>query len=275
MFFIKHQRLSYEAPMITPKTLSVLVAHHAPVTRFGLTSLLKSRRRFKVVAETSSAPVARRLFSEIQPDLVILSLTLQHGDGISLLRDFRKMNPVARMLVLTAREDPLSVQRAFRAGARGYIVAQDETSEVLHALERIVAGQLYASATVAHRFLQMLAAGLVETPRDPCAHLSDRELQVFRLIGSGLGTSRVAKELQLSVKTIETHRQRIKQKLGLTKGMELTRRAAEWVLAASRSRVKYSSLLLLAIATDFGFELVKLLEDVFESADSSLAMTLW
>ena len=79
--------------MVSPKTLSVLIVHHAPVTRFGLTALLKSSRGFKVVGETSSATVARRLFAEIQPDLVILGLTLQHGDGISLLRDFRKMNP--------------------------------------------------------------------------------------------------------------------------------------------------------------------------------------
>jgi DNA-binding NarL/FixJ family response regulator len=258
--------------MISPKTLSVLVVHQAPVTRFGLTTLLKSNRGLKVVGETGSAPVALRLFSEIEPDLVVLGLTLQHGDGISLLRDFRKMNPAARTLVLTAREDALSVQRAFRAGACGYIVTQDETSEVLHALERIAAGEFYASATVARALLQMLARGSIETPRDRCAQLSDRELQVFRLIGSGLGTSRVAEELQLSIKTIETHRQHIKEKLGLTKAPELTRRAAEWMLAATRSRMKYSSLLLLTIANDFGFELVKLHEDLFQFADASLVM---
>jgi len=243
LFFIKHLRFCTKCIMIAPKTLSVLVVHHAPVTRFGLTTLVKSNRGFKVVGETNSAPVARRLFSEIQPDLVILSLTLQHGDGISLLRDFRKMNRAARTLVLSAREDPLSVQRAFRAGAYGYVVAQDETSEVLHALERIVAGELYTSTTVAHRLLQMLASGLVETPRDRCSHLSDRELQVFRLIGRGLGTSLVAKELQLSVKTIETHRQRIKQKLGLIKGMELTRQAADWMFSGAHRRMKHDSLL--------------------------------
>jgi DNA-binding NarL/FixJ family response regulator len=259
--------------MISPKTLSVLVVHHAPVTRFGLTTLLKSSRGFKVVGETSLAPVARRLFSEIQPDLVILGLTLQHGDGISLLRDFRKMNRAARTLVLTAREDALSVQRAFRAGACGYVVTQDETSEVLHALERIAAGELFASATVGRALLQMLARGLVETPRDRCAQLSDRELQVFRLIGSGLGTSRVAKELQLSIKTIETHREHIKQKLGVTNGTELTRRASELLLAAG-TRLKHSSLLFLTIANDLGCELVKFHIDVFQSADASLVMAL-
>jgi DNA-binding NarL/FixJ family response regulator len=225
----------------TPKKLSVLVVHHAPVTRFGLTTLLKSNHGFKVVGETSSAPVARRLFSEIQPDLVVLGLTLQHGDGVSLLRDFRKIHPTARTLVLTTREDPLSVQRAFRAGACGYVVAQDETSEVLHGLEQIAAGEFYASATVARALVQMLARGSVETPRDRCAQLSDRELEVFRLIGSGLGTSHVAKELQLSVKTIETHRLHIRQKLGLTKGVELSRQAAKWMLSAARSRIKYSA----------------------------------
>jgi DNA-binding NarL/FixJ family response regulator len=229
--------------MISPKQLSVLIVHHAPVTRFGLTSLLKSNRGFKVVGQTSSAPVARGLFAEIQPDLVILSLTLQHGDGISLLRDFKKMNRAARALVLTARQDALSLQRAFRAGACGYVVAEDETSEVLHALERIATGKFYASATVACALLQMLARGSIETPQDRYAQLSDRELQVFRLIGSGLGTSRVAKELQLSIKTIETHRQHIKQKLGLTKAPELSRRAAEWIRSAAHSRMKHSSLL--------------------------------
>ena len=222
--------------MVPLKKLSVLIVHHAPLTRFGLTTLIKSRRRFKVIGETGEAPVARRMFTENSPDVVVLSLTLQHGDGIALLKDFKKMNPAARALVVTARTDSLSVQRAFKAGARGYVVAEDEAAEVLHALERIAADELYASGTVARGLLQMLANGSVETRRDVCGQLSDRELQVFRLIGSGLGSSRVAQELHLSVKTIETHRQRIKQKLGLTNGAELTRRATEWLVSAVRKR---------------------------------------
>ena len=224
--------------MHSPKKLSVLIVHHSPLMRFALTTLIKSSRQFKVVGETGEAPVARRLFAESGAELVVLSLTLHRGDGIALLKDFKKMNPRAHALVVTAREDSLSVQRAFKAGARGYVVTEDEATEVLHALERIAAGELYASGTVARGLLQMLASGLVETPRDTCGQLSDRELQVFRLIGTGLGTSRVASELQLSVKTIETHRQRIKQKLGLTNGTELTRRAAEWMLSATRERAK-------------------------------------
>ena len=221
-----------------PKKMSVLIVHHSPLMRFALTTLIKLSQQFMVIAETGEAPVARQLFAEKMPALVVLSLTLQRGDGIALLKDFKKMNPAARALVVTARTDSLSVQRAFKAGARGYVVTEDETFEVLHALECIAAGELYASSTVARGLLQMLASGSVETPRDGCSQLSDRELQVFRLIGSGFGTSRVASELQLSVKTIETHRQRIKQKLGLTNGTELIQRAAEWMLSAARDRTK-------------------------------------
>ena len=225
--------------MPPPKKLSVLIVHHAPLMRFGLSALIRLNRRFKVVGDTGEAPVARELFAKTDPDLVVLSLTLLHGDGFSLLKDFRKLNPVARTLVVTARLDSLSVQRAFKAGARGYVVADDETAEVLTALERVAAGELYASGTIARGLLQMLANGSVETHGNAFANLSDRELQVFRLIGSGLGTSRVAAELQLSVKTIETHRQRIKQKLGLTNGSELMQRAAEWVLGAVRERARW------------------------------------
>lgn len=180
--------------------------------------------------------MARRIFTAHSPALVVLSLSLQHGDGIALLKDFKKMNPAARALVVTARTDLLSVQRAFKAGARGYVVAADETAEVLQALGRIAADELYVSPTVARGLLQMLANGSVETRREAYGQLSDRELQVFRLIGGGFGTARVATELQLSVKTIETHRQRIKQKLGLANSTELTQRAAQWLLHAARQR---------------------------------------
>lgn len=218
------------------KRLSVLVAHYAPLMRFALTTLVRSQRQFHVIGETGEAPIARRLFAECKPDLVVLSLTLQHGDGFGLLKDFRRMNPQARTLVVTARNDSLSVQRAFKSGVCGYVVTEDQTAEVLQALQRIAAGELYTSATVARSLLQMLADGEVEARGDDCAALSDRELQVFRLIGSGFGTSRVASELNLSIKTIETHRQRIKEKLGLTNALQLTQRAMAWHLDGLQQR---------------------------------------
>jgi len=220
--------------MRPPKKLSVLVAHHAPMIRYCLAKLMQSDTRFTVTGETGEAPVARRLFREFVPDLVVLSLTLQHGDGYSLLKDLRKTQPAVRALIVSGRRDSLSVQRAFKAGAKGYVTSADDPAEVLKALERISEGERYVSDSVAQGLLLMLANGSVAARGNGCEELSDRELQVFRLIGSGLGTSRVARELQVSVKTIETHRQRIKQKLGLTTGAELTQRAVNWLMQTAR-----------------------------------------
>jgi DNA-binding NarL/FixJ family response regulator len=224
--------------MAPPGKHLVLIAHYAPITRFGLATLVKSSRHFGVAGTTGHAPTARQLFCEKQPRLVISSLQLCEGNGISLVKDFRKMDRSVPTLVVSERTDPLSVQRAFKAGARGYVATLDDTSEVLNALELILCGGLYASTSVARGLLEMLVAGAIETKRDAHGQLSDRELEVFRLIGRGVGTSRIAQELHLSVKTIETHRERIKNKLGIERAPELTRCATEWLLEEGRKRMK-------------------------------------
>jgi len=201
--------------MVSLKKARVLIVHSQPVMRYGLVALIRSSKHFEVCAETGEAPAARRLFAEHRPDLVVLNLTLRHGDGIALIKDFRKLNRAARALVVTARNDTLSLERVFKAGACGYVVTQDETAEVLHALERIASGELYASGTVSRGLLEMLAAGAVETRKADARQLSDRELQV-------------------SVKTVETHQSHIKQKLGLHTGVELNQRATRWLLNATR-----------------------------------------
>ena len=226
--------------MPPPGNKLVLIAHYAPVTRVGLVALLEASRRFTIVGATGHAPTARQLFCEKQPQLVVLSLTLQDGDGISLLKDFKKIDCSVPALVVSQRSDALSVQRAFRAGARGYIGALDDTDEISHALDLISAGGLYASPSVAGALLQMLAAGSVEAKRDGYGRLSDRELEVFRLIGRGSGTLRIAEELHLSVKTIETHKERIKHKLGIERAPDLTRRATEWLMEQTRKRIGLS-----------------------------------
>src|SRR6266704_176823 len=127
--------------MVSLKKARVLIVHSQPVMRFGLVALIRSSKHFQVCAETGEAPVARRLFAEHRPDLVVLNLTLHHGDGIALIKDFRKLNPVARTLVVTARIDALFRRRVFKAGAGRYVVTQDESAEVLHALERLARGE--------------------------------------------------------------------------------------------------------------------------------------
>jgi DNA-binding NarL/FixJ family response regulator len=216
----------------------VLVIHHAPLIRSGLTGLIDASERFAVCAQTDDAPVAREMFIEYQPQLVMLGLTLNHGNGIGLIKDFRRLNGAARILVLSARGDPLFIQRAFRAGAHGYLAIEDDASEVLRALDQLSTGHLYASARVTRRLLESLASSEIQPARSEVRPLSDRELQVFSLIGRGFGASRLATELHLSVKTIETYQAHLKEKLGLHSAAELSDKAARWMANSARRNLQ-------------------------------------
>jgi DNA-binding NarL/FixJ family response regulator len=232
-----------DSPMKRLAKMKVLIIHNAPLIRSGLAALIDANDRFAVCAQTDDAPSAREMFVQHQPQLVALGLTLRRGSGIELIKDFRRLNRATRLLVLSAREDPLSIQRAFRAGTHGYLALQDDSSEVLRALERISEGDLYASASVIRRLLESLVTNEIEPARSEVRPLSDRELQVFSLIGRGFGASRLANELHLSVKTIETYQAHIKQKLGLHTAAELSEKAAHWMLHSMRRSLQLKKLL--------------------------------
>jgi DNA-binding NarL/FixJ family response regulator len=228
------EAFAIESPIESPIKSKVLVVHHAPLVRSGIAGLIDASDCFAVCAQTGDAPRAREMFVEHQPQVVLLGLTLHRGNGIELIKDFERLNNAVRTLVLSAREDPLSIQRAFRAGAHGYLGIEDDASEVLQALDRIAAGYLYASAGVTQRLLESLASSEIESTCSEVKPLSDRELQVFSLIGRGFGASRLASELHLSVKTIETYQAHIKEKLGLRSAAELSDKAARWTLQSMR-----------------------------------------
>jgi len=232
-----------DSPMKRLAKLKVLIIHHAPLIRSGLIALIEATGRFAACGETDDAPTGREMFVKHQPRLVALGLTLRHGNGIELIKDFRRLNSTARILVLSAREDPLSIQRAFRAGTHGYLALEDDPAEVLLALNRISDGHLYASASVTRGLLKSLASNEVQPTRSEVKPLSDRELQVFSLIGRGFGASRLATELHLSVKTIETHQAHIKEKLGLHTAAELSDKAGHWMLHSMRETGQLKKLL--------------------------------
>ena len=217
-----------------PTGRAVLVVHGSPILRVGVATVVNSGRHFFVCGEAGEAACARELFGRLRPDVVVLGLSLSHGDGIELLKDLNKQRAAVPALVITAREDPLSLQRAFRAGARGYVLATDGTAELLRALASVSAGEFYASPSAGQQLLAALATGAIDPACEKVAGLSDRELQVFRLIGRGLGATKVAAELRVSVKTVESHRTHIKEKLGLATGAELNARAERWLLDAMR-----------------------------------------
>jgi DNA-binding NarL/FixJ family response regulator len=215
----------------------VLIVHSSPVIRLGLAILLTKSGRFVVCGQTETASTARALFEQHRPELVVAGLTLRGGDGIGLIKDFRKLHPTSRTLVLSKSDDALAVQRAFRAGARAYLIAADDTSEILAALDRILAGDFYASASVSRRLLENLASGQIRSNDSKVNGLSDRELQVFSLFGRGYGATQLAAELHLSVKTIETHQMRIKEKLGLRSAAELSHAASLWMSEVARRQL--------------------------------------
>jgi DNA-binding NarL/FixJ family response regulator len=234
--------------------INVLIIHHAPLIRSGLAALIDANDRFAVCAQTDDAPTAREMCVRHQPQLVVLGLTLRRGSGIELIKDFRRLNRAARLLVLSARVDPLSIQRAFRAGARGYLAIEDEAFEVLQALDQIAAGYLYTSPNVSRRLLTTLANGEIASARSELTALSDRELQVFSLIGRGFGASRLATELHLSVKTIETYQAHIKEKLGLHSAAELSDKAGRWMLHSMRRNLRLKKLVTTAEDTAPSFQ---------------------
>jgi DNA-binding NarL/FixJ family response regulator len=232
-----------DSPMKGPATLKVLIIHHAPLIRSGLIALIEATGRFAVCGETDDAPTGREMFVKHQPRVVVLGLTVHRGGGIDLIKDFRRLNSTARFLVVSAREDPLSIQRAFRAGTHGYLALEDDSAEVSNGLNRIADGHLYASATVTRNLLKSLGTNEIEPARSEVKALSDRELQVFSLIGRGFGASRLANELHLSVKTIETYQAHIKEKLGLHSAAELSEKATHWALQSMRRNLQSKKLL--------------------------------
>ena len=232
-----------DSPMNRAARIQVLIIHHAPLVRSGLVGLLEANERFAVCAQTDDAPTAREMFVKHQPQLVALGLTVRRGSGVELIKDFRQLNRGTRVIVFSAREDPLSIQRAFRAGVHAYIALEDDSTEVLKALSRVATGQLYVSASIMRCLLESLATNQIGPARSEVKALSDRELQVFSLIGRGFGASRLATELQLSVKTIETHQAHIKQKLGLGSAAELSEKASHWMLHSMQQSLRSKKLL--------------------------------
>lgn len=208
----------------------VMIVDDHPMVRHGLAELIAEEEDFEVCGEASGAAEALRVAKETKPDMAVIDLSLKDGDGIALIQQLRSMLSGVRMLVSSMHDETLFAERALHAGAMGYINKQEATSAVLDALRQIRAGKLYLSRRMADRMLTHIVDYDRDSSKDPIERLSNRELQVFGLIGQGLATREIADHLHLSIKTIETHRASIKRKLNLETASELTRRAVQWVL---------------------------------------------
>lgn len=223
------------------KPWHVAIVSGEPLMRLGLAYLLKVDAGFQVVGETASPAEAVQCVESHLPELVVLDLVLPHADGLVLIKDLHRISPKTGIIVLTAIDDIQTVQRAFRAGARGYLLKSDDPQEVLAAVSAVRHGGRHASRRVASGLLDSLSSGNMAWKRDEnISSLSDRELQVFRLIGGGMCGTAISRELGVSVKTVETHRQRIKEKLRLQNGAQLAQKAVAWLDADRASTQKNS-----------------------------------
>ena len=220
-----------------PTKTKVLVVHRTGFVRFGVVSLIAKTMQFMACGETDEAPLARELFLRHKPKLVLLGLTLRGGDGFQLIKDFCRLEPTAAVLVLSERTDALSLRRAFRAGARGYLTI-DGAAEMVKAFNEISAGRVYVSASVLPLILSNFAAGSKNSYSSEINNLSDRELEIFAFLGRGFSVSELAAELHVSVKTIETHQMRMKDKLALHTASELRQKAREWLAKSAVNRIR-------------------------------------
>ena len=207
---------------------SILIVDDHPLVRSGLRELIKHEPDLEVCCEAASLQEAVELLGHYSPEVAIIDISLPDGSGLDLIKRLRIRNPDTRILVLSMHDETLLAERALRAGARGYINKEEAAMNIIAAIRRILKGKTWMSQRMTEHLLRMGAAGAPESLDSPAECLSNRELEVFELIGRGLSTGEIAGKLHLSVKTIETHRAKIKKKLNIDSGGELTRRAMQW-----------------------------------------------
>ena len=202
--------------------------------RRGLASLIESEPDLAVCGQAGSSEAALQAAQQSQPDLLIVYLALGENDGLDLVKELKRRHPGIPALVLSMHDEAVYAERSLRAGARGYVTKQQLDETVLVAIRRLLAGETYMSGTVGERLAARFVAGRTIATDSPLEVLSDRELQVFRLIGQGRSTRQIAATLHLSIKTIETHREHIKQKLNLQSSNDLLRYAIEARVSENR-----------------------------------------
>lgn len=206
----------------------LLVDDHA-VVRFGIAQLINRQTDLVVCGEEEDASKALTAIEKLKPDLVIADISLKESSGLELMRNIKAQCPGLPVLVVSVHDEGIYAEIAFRAGALGYLMKQEALEKIPAAIRRVLGGNIYVSEALASRMLQQQIRGQTDIHESPVKGLSDRELEVFQLIGRWKKTKEIAQELHLSVKTIEYYREQIKKKLNLKDAGELTQYATAWV----------------------------------------------
>jgi DNA-binding NarL/FixJ family response regulator len=209
------------------KKKTVFIVDDHPLLRQGLALLINREQDLTVCGEAEEAQTAMREIAAKKPDILIVDISLNGPDGLDLLKGLRALYPNLPVLILSMHDESIYAERALRARANGYIMKQEATEKVLVAVRRILNGDIYLSDRMANKLLHQYVSGASVDMNSRHSVLSDRELEVFRLIGEGRSTRQIAEKLHLSIKTVETYQAHIKEKLSLRSGRELVQHAVQ------------------------------------------------
>jgi DNA-binding NarL/FixJ family response regulator len=207
---------------------NILIVDDHPLVRAGFSQLIGDTPDLKVCGEAGDMAAALKILDSVTPDLAIVDLSLAGGSGLDLIEHIKARDSGILILVASMHDESLYAERVLAAGARGYINKQEAQEKIIQAIRQVLGGKVYLSEHMTERILNNIASGADD--KHGIESLSNRELQVFEMIGQGIAPGKMAKQLNLSVKTIETHQAHIKKKLGLTSAHKLTHRAIRWVL---------------------------------------------
>jgi DNA-binding NarL/FixJ family response regulator len=207
----------------------VLLIDDHPILRKGLAQLINQEADLMVCGEAEEAPKAFEAVGTLNPDVAVVDISLKGGNGLELIKNIKARYPDLPLLVLSMHDETLYAERALRAGSLGYIMKEEAIEKVIAAIRQVIGGDIFLSDRMKGRLLNQLVGGRIKQGTSSIDSLSDRELEVFRLIGEGRGTRQIAEELRLSVRTVEAYREYIKDKLNLKNGTELVQHAFQYV----------------------------------------------
>jgi len=216
------------------KTRIFIVDDH-PLLRRGLAELINRETDMVFCGEAEDSPSAMRLIAQIKPDLVIVDISLKGYNGIELIKNIKAFDQSIQILVLSMHDESVYAMRVLKAGAKAYVMKQEVVDKVMEAIRRIRAGKVFVSERVASRMLDQVVVGGDPATDSPIDLLSDRELEIVSMIGSGQPTREIAAKLHISIKTVESHRARIKEKLNLGNAIQLVQFCVRWVEDGTRA----------------------------------------
>ncbi|HPJ07688.1 MAG TPA: response regulator transcription factor [Deltaproteobacteria bacterium] len=215
--------------MNTPDKSAVLIVEDHEIFRLGIRELINHEPDLAVCGEADDVESARTLIRKLRPDLVIIDITLKKSNGMDLIKEISAHYKSMKTLVLSMHDELLYAERSLQAGAQGYIMKQETSRSIVKAIRHILAGNIYVSQEIMDNLLERVRTGQDSLEKPPVDNLSDRELEVLGMIGQGKSTGDIAANMNLSVSTISTYRERIKEKLNLKNAAELMRYAVHWV----------------------------------------------